>query len=507
MGAGKSAVGELLAARLGVRFVDMDVLLEREHGPIREQFRRDGEAVFRAREREIVQRLCESSDDIVLATGGGVWANPESRESLKAGFATVVLSAPFDVCMARCVSNAARPLLSDAQRLWDERKDAYTDADHVVDATAPVEEVVDRVVACVDPLWTGRVNIPQAPYPVHVAHSWARLGSTLRWVHPERRHAVLISEPRVYGHWGASVEESLAANGWRCDTLVHEVSESAKTMDTWSHMLDELLALNPDRDTVVFALGGGVLGDVAGFAAATALRGLSWVQLPTTLLAMADSGVGGKTGVNHGGVKNRVGAFHQPSLVYASLQTLDTLPSVEFVNGMAEVVKTAAIGDLALFERLEACAAAPWSAALAREAVCASLRFKAAVVSFDPRETGMRGLLNAGHTVGHALERAVSPGGLRHGEAVAIGLVAEARWAERAGLCEEPGVADRIAGTLAAVGLPTEMPQIAAEALVQAMRLDKKARGDTLRLPVPRRVGHYEIVDIRLSDLPSLVTI
>jgi 3-dehydroquinate synthase len=507
MGVGKSSVGELLAARLGLRFVDMDLLLERAHGPISEQFRQDGEAVFRQREREVVQRLCENKEHIVVATGGGVWADPESRERLKSAFSTVVLSAPFAVCMSRCESNSVRPLLSDAKRLWDERREAYTDADHVVAATGSVDEVVDRVVACVDPLWSGRVNISDSPYPVHVAHSWAQLGSTLRWVHPERRHAVLISEPRVYGHWGASVEEALKANGWRCDTLVQEVSESAKTMDTWSHMLDELLALNPDRDTVVFALGGGVLGDVAGFAAATALRGLSWVQLPTTLLAMADSAVGGKTGVNHGGVKNRVGAFHQPSLVYASLQTLGTLPSVEFVNGMAEVVKTAAIGDRELFERLETCGAGAWPGALAREAVCASLRYKAAVVSFDPREAGMRGLLNAGHTVGHALERAMSPGGLRHGEAVAIGLVAEARWAERAGLCEEPDVADRIAGTLAGVGLPTKMPQIAAEALVEAMRLDKKARGDTLRLPVPRRVGHYEIVDICLSDLPSLVTI
>jgi 3-dehydroquinate synthase len=248
-----------------------------------------------------------------------------------------------------------------------------------------------------------------------------------------------------------------------------------------------------------------VLGDIAGFAAAATLRGLPFVQVPTTLLSMVDSSVGGKTGVNTRHGKNLVGAFHSPRGVWIATDTLGTLPPEELRAGLGEVLKTAVVADPALFELAARVRPGdPAQGELLEEIIARCVSAKAAIVSRDERESGGRIVLNAGHTVAHALETAVGPT-LRHGEAVAIGLVAEARWAVARGICADRDLPERIASAARAVGLPTEPPAADLAAVLAAARLDKKGAADKIRLPVPVRAGEVVVVDLDRASLPDLL--
>lgn len=319
------------------------------------------------------------------------------------------------------------------------------------------------------------------------------------------RRGILVTETHVEPLWAEALRAALPDHA--LSTVVLPAGEAHKTVDTWATCVDALLRAGVDRRTPVLALGGGVLGDVAGFAASAALRGVPLVQLPTTLLAMVDSSVGGKTGVNHPLGKNLVGAFHQPRLVWAALDTLTTLDPAERVAGLGEVVKTALIGDADLLDRLERDAAAlrrgdPHALA---PVVARCVQIKAEVVGRDEREGGWRAVLNAGHTVGHAYEQAMGFGALRHGEAVALGLVAETAWAARRGLCEDAALPARLARILAALGLPTSPPPVSEERLLEAMTVDKKAVADRLVVPVPARAGRMVLHDLPLRDLAELL--
>ena len=263
-----------------------------------------------------------------------------------------------------------------------------------------------------------------------------------------------------------------------------------KTRETWASLSDRMLARHFGRDSAVIALGGGVAGDVAGFVAATYLRGIPYVQIPTTLLAMIDSSIGGKAGVDVPAGKNLLGAFHQPRLVVADLDVLGSLAAPQLAAGMAEAVKHGVIADRRYFDALEQ----EHGAVTAREAgalervVRRSVEIKAAVVAADEREAGRRAILNFGHTVGHAIE-ATAKFATLHGEAVAIGMAYEARLAEALGIAE-PGTADRLRRLLERYNLPLELPQSAtADALLAAMQLDKKAREGTVRFALPQAIG------------------
>ncbi|HJT99238.1 MAG TPA: 3-dehydroquinate synthase, partial [Rhodanobacteraceae bacterium] len=255
-----------------------------------------------------------------------------------------------------------------------------------------------------------------------------------------------------------------------------------------------LATLGASRDAAVIALGGGVVGDPAGFAAATWMRGIDFVQMPTTLLAMVDSSVGGKTGVDIDAGKNLVGAFHQPRAVIADTATLATLPPREYAAGLAEVVKYGAIGDASFFAWLETHADAlnAYDAASLTEAIAFSCAYKAGVVARDERESGERALLNFGHTFGHALEAECGYGKLLHGEAVAIGMTVAASLSERLGRAPR-GDAERLERLLTRFGLPTALPPIDPDALLARMRLDKKNLGGRLRLVLWRGIGRAEI--------------
>ncbi len=312
------------------------------------------------------------------------------------------------------------------------------------------------------------------------------------------RRAVLVTDERVEPLWGDRLRALVPVAA----THVMPAGEATKTLDTWRAVVEALLATPVDRGTTVIALGGGVVGDVAGFAAATTLRGLEVVQVPTTLLAMVDAAVGGKTGVDSALGKNLVGAFHPPLHVHAALETLSTLPAAERACGLGEVVKTALALDAALFARLER---SPPGALDAADVVGACVDAKVAVVREDERESGPRLVLNAGHTVAHALERTLGFGVMPHGLAVAVGLVAELDLAVRLGVCEDPALPDRLAGLHRRLGLPIAPPPgLDREALVAAASLDKKGRADTLRVPLPVRAGRMVVVDLPRRDLGLL---
>jgi 3-dehydroquinate synthase len=274
--------------------------------------------------------------------------------------------------------------------------------------------------------------------------------------------------------------------------------EATKSLGNASRLFDKLVSMNADRHTVVIAVGGGVIGDLAGFVAATYARGIPLVMIPTTLLAQVDSSVGGKVGVNHPGAKNIIGAFHQPSAVWIDTDTLHTLPDRELRCGLAEVVKYGVILDEPFFRDLEdrGDAILARDHAMLRRIVARSCELKASVVSRDEREeTGLRTVLNFGHTIAHAIESVAGyDGPYQHGEAVAVGMVAEARLAERLGRVG-PDVVGRIEGLLHHLGLPTSAPGLDAGRLLAAMRRDKKNRAGRIRFVLPRSIGRVELTD------------
>jgi len=336
------------------------------------------------------------------------------------------------------------------------------------------------------------VALGKRSYPIHIGTDL--LGDGARWRSAIRaRHVLVVTNETVAPLYLARVQDGLA--GFEQAALILPDGEQYKTLAHAGHVFDRLAALGATRDATIIALGGGVIGDLAGFAAACWMRGIDFVQMPTTLLAMVDSSVGGKTGVNLPAGKNLVGAFHQPRAVVADTSTLSTLPPREYRAGLAEVVKYGAIGDAAFFVWLEANAGALIArepVALA-EAIAASCRHKAGVVARDEHEHGERALLNFGHTFGHALETATGYGTLLHGEAVAIGMLLAARLSSSLGRAPIED-AQRLSALLATFGLPTTPPPGDPQQLVELMRLDKKNVAGTLRLILWRGIGAAEVV-------------
>ena len=312
----------------------------------------------------------------------------------------------------------------------------------------------------------------------------------------------VVTNPVVGPLYAKIVEKSLLTAGWSPTVLNIPDGEANKSLETWSKLLCELLDNGVDRSTPVLALGGGVTGDIVGFAAASVLRGVPFIQVPTTLLAMVDSSVGGKTGVNTPHGKNLAGAFYQPSLVYIDVDTLNTLEREEFRAGIGEVVKHALLADADFFGWLEGNVSA--IKALDRASLCFLVRrcceIKGAVVAQDELESGWRAVLNLGHTIAHALEKVLGFGEIRHGEAVAVGLVAEATMAVQMGVCD-PLVVPKLSGLLEEFGLPTGIKMVSDEDLVDAVNGDKKLRRGKLLLPVPFCVGEVKLLSVEPSSI------
>jgi 3-dehydroquinate synthase len=343
---------------------------------------------------------------------------------------------------------------------------------------------------------TIRVALGRRSYDVRVGPGLlGQLGEAVAAL-GEVRQAVVIADAAVGDLYAAQAADALRGAGLDAPLLTFPAGEANKTLAVWGRLFDELFALAPpvDRRTVVVALGGGVTGDLAGFLAATALRGLRWVQCPTTLLADVDASVGGKTAVDHPAGKNLIGAFHQPAGVLADVTLLRSLPAAEVGNGLAECVKHAVIRDATLLEFLEDAAEAVLACEpdAMGELVARNVAIKAAVVSADEREAGVRAHLNFGHTIGHAIEACVGYENIAHGQAVSLGMVAACRMAVARGLIE-PEAGARVEGLLAALGLPVRWAGLDAERIWQIMLHDKKTRGGQVRMVLPVVLGEVAL--------------
>lgn len=351
-----------------------------------------------------------------------------------------------------------------------------------------------------------RVELSANPYPIVIgAGALQQLGEQVRAAGIKAGTKVLVvTNPAVEQHYGTTALSSLQAAGFDASTLVIEAGEDQKTPATVALIHDAAFERRLERGSLIVALGGGVVGDMAGFAAATWLRGIAVVQVPTTLLAMVDAAIGGKTGVNHPGGKNLIGAFHQPRLVLIDPATLATLPEREFRAGMAEVIKYGVIGDAALFADLEAAAGRDGASGLASQGAVGpallqtllerSAAAKAQVVAADEREGGLRAILNYGHTLGHVVEALCGYGTWLHGEAVAIGMVAAGELALELGLWSQADQS-RQRAVIAAAGLPQAWPQLEPEAVLRCLQGDKKVRDGRVRFVLPTGLGTVEIRD------------
>jgi 3-dehydroquinate synthase len=342
------------------------------------------------------------------------------------------------------------------------------------------------------------------PYPITVERgALGRLGPIVRAAAPAHRYAI-VTDDEVAPRYA---ERARAALG-DADLLTVPAGEAHKTRESWARLTDAMLARGYGRDSAVVALGGGVVGDLAGFVAATYMRGLPVVQVPTTLLAMIDAAIGGKTGVDTPAGKNLVGAFHPPAAVVADPDVLATLPPAHLRAGLAEAIKHGVVADERYFAFVRDAlpillGADGWRSDAMTELVAVSARIKAEVVARDERESGLRKVLNFGHTLGHAIETA-SEYALLHGEAVAIGMTLESALAERAGVAAA-GTAERVRAMVIAAGLPADRPRaLDAEVILAATRADKKARRGAVEYALPTRVGAMAGADagwaVRVAD-------
>lgn len=338
------------------------------------------------------------------------------------------------------------------------------------------------------------VELGPRSYPIYIGTS---ILSRLPEVLPGEPHqALLITDDTVDALYGDQVRESLTGAGWQVYTAVVPAGEGSKSLEQAARLYDCAVAAGLDRGSPVLGLGGGVVGDLAGFIAATYQRGQPFIQVPTTLLAQVDSSVGGKVGINHPGGKNLIGSFYQPALVLADVAVLGTLPPRQVRAGLAEVVKHGVIADAAYFDLVEGerHAIAALDSAVLAQIVSGSCRIKAGVVSQDERESGKRAILNFGHTVGHAVETAAGYGRWLHGEAVAMGMAAAGRLAVALGLFSGDQL-DRMVTLLENLGLPTRLPAIPADLLAEVMTRDKKRSRGMLRWVLPTAIGSVRIVD------------
>jgi len=342
---------------------------------------------------------------------------------------------------------------------------------------------------------TLEVDLKERSYRILVGGGLlGRIGDLVGEVLSEGRVA-LVSDANVAPVYSEVVEEGLRYGGFEPATVVVPAGEESKSLRVAERLFNDFLDLGMDRRSAVVALGGGVVGDLAGFAAATFMRGVPYVQVPTSLIAQIDSSVGGKVAVNLERGKNLVGAFHQPRAVIADVSTLSTLPAGELVSGMAEVVKHGMIMDAELFAFVEEHCDSLMGLRqdLMSKLVAWNCRLKATVVQRDERESGLRAILNFGHTLGHALEAVHKYAGLRHGEAVAIGMVFASRAAVRTGMCERETLV-RLKRLLERVGLPTRLPEgVAPGVVVETMHRDKKAQAGKVRWVLPRAIGDVQI--------------
>jgi len=544
-GTGKSLVAMEVALRLNWDFLDTDDEIVRQTGkPIAEIFRQDGEGKFRELERETVRKACQQRQT-VIAIGGGAIVDPQNYELLaKTGLIVCLEAKPETIyerlfrAAARSPETEVRPLLATdnplerIRQLKASRQSHYAKADWTIhtdglSVSEVAEEVIraskllqrtdsfqlstlsDQDVACM-------VKTATQSYPIFVGYGLLdKLGEKMRQAALSGT-ATIISDKNVFSLYGSKVEGILKDAGFAINSFIVPPGEETKSMDYATKIYDFLVEHRAERDDIIVAMGGGMVGDLAGFAAATFLRGMPWVQVPTSLVAMVDASIGGKVGVNHPEGKNLIGSFYQPSFVLADVQTLTSLPQRELTSGWAEVIKHGMILDKEFFEFLESNVdrLTKLEPKLLTRAIARSAAIKAQVVSQDEKEReGKRTILNYGHTIAHGLEAATQYKRFLHGETVAIGMMGAAKLSQRLGLLPSAAV-KRQQALLQKFGLPTSLQAEAASqrrgrkrsnlklslaGITRAMELDKKVRGTAIRWVLLQDIGKAVI----RSDVPQ----
>ncbi len=506
MASGKTAVGRLVAQRAGRAFIDLDERIERRSGlSVSEIFARSGESAFRQLEAQALEQILEQGTPDVVALGGGALLGRARRLRAMDAAVLVTLVADLEETLRRSAAQPGqRPLLDSAdareraESLIELRAPAYAECHQRFDTTRSTPEALASQVL---ELWQRDpvgVAAGEQSYSVEIGSQIAvpRVGELAAGA----SRVFLISDRNVAPLHAAALMAALGQSP-KVELLSLPPGEAHKTLATVESIWQRASALGADRSSLFVGLGGGVVTDIAGFAAAGWMRGVSWVAIPTTLLAMVDASVGGKTAVDLGQAKNCVGAFWQPSRVFCDVAYSLTEPA-RGDTALSEVVKTALIGDAGLLDYMEARVPAVRARdpEVIRELVSRCVRVKARVVGQDARETGIRAALNLGHTFGHALEAVAGFDRLSHGEAVSLGLVAALRLGQRLGVTPRELV-ERVTELLMALGLPTDL---SSEPLVEAaslVGLDKKRRGNRVKFVLVSAAGVPEFRPIELAEI------
>jgi 3-dehydroquinate synthase len=522
-GTGKSVVAREVAGQLGWDFIDTDdEIVSLAKKPIAEIFQQDGEGKFRELEREVIKRASRRSHK-VIATGGGAIVDPQNHAQLARNGFIVCLDAKPETIYQRLFQEGShgseiRPLLEGdnplerIRQLKAQRQPYYDDVDLVINTDdLSISDVAGEVVKGWRLLRSARndkakagnnvtedvacwVETATQRYPIFVGYGLLdKLGEELKKV-SSSHVAIVISDENVSRLYGDRVEKVLRNAGFAVNSFIVPPGEETKSINTAIDIYNFLIKKRVERDDILIALGGGMIGDLAGFVAATYLRGIPLIQVPTSLMAMVDASIGGKVAVNHSEGKNLIGAFYQPNFVLADTRALATLPERELTSGWAEVVKYGLILDKEFFEFLESNAGrlTKLEQDVVNEAIIHSASLKAQVVSQDEKERGQRIILNYGHTIAHGLEAATRYIDFLHGEAVAIGMMGAAKLSQRLGILPA-SVVKRQQSLLRKFGLPTAFSGVNLAEIAKAMEVDKKTRAKEIRWVLLEDIGKTAI--------------
>ena len=514
-GSGKTTLGKLLSERLSLAFLDLDRFIQNDAGmSVKAIFAAEGEEGFRAREKRAL-REASARDRSVIALGGGTLLDPDNRACVEETGIVVCLDCPIDILRTHIdITPGTRPLVNNGisdsgaalEKLMESRAAHYASFRRRLDVAG---RSLDSLVDAAEILFGAyRIVSGDVPSDIVVGENLLRAVGNWSFVRDLGRRCVVVCDANTQPLYCDRIMDSMRAAGIQAFRCTIEAGENAKTLSSVQDIWRGFMQAGLGRGDFAVAVGGGVVGDLTGFAAATWMRGIRWVNVPTTLLAMVDASTGGKTGCDLPGAKNLVGAFHSPDLVVADVETLLTLPAREWRCGLAEMMKHALIGDADLanhfgfFDGLKTIADEDtWDdfddlAGLAAF-VSRALAVKVHIVREDPREKGVRAKLNLGHTVGHAVETLTNYR-VRHGEAVAIGTVEEAKLAVKLGNAAADWP-DKVAALFAGVGLPTSLPDgLTFDDLRAVMRHDKKKEGNTVRFARPFAPGDVVLTPVDL---------
>ena len=515
MGSGKTTVGKYLADNLKKTFIDTDQIIEEKEGKtISQIFEENGEDYFRHLEARLIEEIFSTGKDLVVSLGGGAIVNSASRKIIKDNARLIALIADPNDLHQRIKRRKSRPLLNESKNqletlnaLWQERKEAYYDS-HIQIVTEG--KTINSIgIEIIQNLNLSKPKVQEQEVKISAKHKAYKIyfkdlyRFSLAPLKAGKKVLVISQEP-IAKHYMDILLEKISSDGYEVSTMVIDNSEEAKNFFTYQLILQKLLSLNFGRKDTLVALGGGVVGDITGFAASTFYRGINYVQVPTTLLSMIDSSVGGKTAINVPEGKNLIGSFYQPHMVHIDAQALNSLPEREFKSGLGELVKYTMLGsawDELLgdhffdYVNLNAETILEKDLILLNDLINHCLRIKAGIVAEDEQEHGIRAHLNLGHTFAHALEEVTKYKEFTHGEAVAIGLACACYLSEELGYIKRSAT-KKVLDLMKSLGLKFTIPkEIKVEKILAAFKYDKKSINGVPNFILPKgHIGRVEIV-------------